>query len=43
MDLAVEYYKEAAELYGVVQFHKTDHNKLSLKVADLYSQMFGEL
>ena len=42
-ELAANYFKQAAELYGVTKYHVTDTQKLNVKVADMYAQMFGNV
>lgn len=39
-ELAIDYYKEAAELYSLAKFHVNDAQKLKLKVADILSQQY---
>ena len=40
-ELAAQYFRQAAELYGVTKYHVTDMQKLNVKVADMYAVMFG--
>lgn len=39
--MAVDYYKEAAELFALAKFHVTDTQKLKLKVGDILSQQYS--
>ena len=38
--LSAEFFLEAIELYCLTKYHKTDMEKLKIKVAEIYSQMF---
>lgn len=40
-ELAAQYFKQAAELYGLTKYHVTDTQKLNIKVADMYAVMFA--
>lgn len=36
-ELAVDYFKEAAEMYALTKFHVTDTQKLRIKIAEILS------
>ena len=39
-ELAAQYFKQAAEMFGLAKYHTTDSTKLNVKVADIYALMF---
>ena len=39
-ELAVDYYRESAELFGLTKFHVSDIQKLKVKIGDILSNKF---